>query len=125
MCPTLDSLDFNKSAFEVFFPFKILTLTPKKRNTDRSKDKKTLVALQQNFNMPSGIAVKMIFASQGKNLKTKNGKKTKGRVKIKMEYIDDKLRRYTTFSKRKTETQKWFRILDSFGNLSTFVVEKC
>ncbi|CAB4070420.1 SRF [Lepeophtheirus salmonis] len=29
------------------------------------------------------------------------GKKTKGRVKIKMEFIDNKLRRYTTFSKRK------------------------
>ncbi|XP_043275992.1 serum response factor isoform X2 [Venturia canescens] len=35
-----------------------------------------------------------------------NGKKTKGRVKIKMEYIDNKLRRYTTFSKRKTGIMK-------------------
>ena len=34
------------------------------------------------------------------------GKKTKGRVKIKMEYIDNKLRRYTTFSKRKTGIMK-------------------
>ena len=33
-------------------------------------------------------------------------KKTKGRVKIKMEYIDNKLRRYTTFSKRKTGIMK-------------------
>lgn len=31
-----------------------------------------------------------------------NGKKTKGRVKIKMEFIKNKLRRYTTFSKRKS-----------------------
>jgi len=41
------------------------------------------------------------------------GKKTKGRVKIKMEFIDNKLRRYTTFSKRKTGIMKkvntkWF-----------------
>ncbi|KAF1770857.1 hypothetical protein GCK72_002681 [Caenorhabditis remanei] len=35
-----------------------------------------------------------------------NGKKTKGRVKIKMEYINNKLRRYTTFSKRKTGIMK-------------------
>lgn len=36
----------------------------------------------------------------------KPGKKTRGRVKIKMEYIDNKLRRYTTFSKRKTGIMK-------------------
>jgi len=35
-----------------------------------------------------------------------NGKKTKGRMKIKMEFIDNKLRRYTTFSKRKTGIMK-------------------
>lgn len=37
---------------------------------------------------------------------SKAGKKTKGRVKIKMEFIDNKLRRYTTFSKRKTGIMK-------------------
>ena len=40
-------------------------------------------------------------------------KQTKGRVKIKMEFIDDKVRRYTTFSKRKTGIMKkvsgWMR----------------
>ena len=36
----------------------------------------------------------------------KRTKKTKGRVKIKMEFIDNKLRRYTTFSKRKTGIMK-------------------
>lgn len=41
-----------------------------------------------------------------KNSPLSNGKKTKGRVKIKMEYIDNKLRRYTTFSKRKTGIMK-------------------
>lgn len=40
-----------------------------------------------------------------------NGKKTKGRVKIKMEFIDNKLRRYTTFSKRKTGIMKKVRIV--------------
>jgi hypothetical protein len=42
-----------------------------------------------------------------KNLtnRTKN-KKTLGRVKIKMAYIDNKIRRYTTFSKRKTGIMK-------------------
>ena len=36
----------------------------------------------------------------------KPGKKTKGRVKIRMEFIENKLRRYTTFSKRKTGIMK-------------------
>ena len=39
----------------------------------------------------------------------KPGKKTKGRVKIKMEFIENKLRRYTTFSKRKTGIMKKVR----------------
>lgn len=41
----------------------------------------------------------------------KPGKKTRGRVKIKMEFIDNKLRRYTTFSKRKTGIMKKVRPL--------------
>lgn len=41
-----------------------------------------------------------------------NGKKTKGRVKIKMEFIESKLRRYTTFSKRKTGIMKKVRLPD-------------
>lgn len=36
----------------------------------------------------------------------KNEKKTKGRVRIRMEFISNKLRRYTTFSKRKTGIMK-------------------
>ncbi|CAF0909955.1 unnamed protein product [Adineta steineri] len=43
--------------------------------------------------------------SNGKNSNNKN-KKTLGRVKIKMAYIDNKIRRYTTFSKRKTGIMK-------------------
>nr|WCQ76356.1 serum response factor [Triops longicaudatus] len=43
---------------------------------------------------------------QTKKTPPPNGKKTKGRVKIKMEFIDNKLRRYTTFSKRKTGIMK-------------------
>lgn len=38
--------------------------------------------------------------------KSSRNKKTKGRVKIKMEYIENKIRRYTTFSKRKTGIMK-------------------
>ena len=36
----------------------------------------------------------------------KKAKKTLGRVKIKMAYIENKIRRYTTFSKRKTGIMK-------------------
>jgi len=39
-------------------------------------------------------------------LKPKPGKKTRGRVRIHMEYIPNKLRRYTTFSKRKSGMMK-------------------
>lgn len=46
---------------------------------------------------------------QAKKSPPSNGKKTKGRVKIKMEYIENKLRRYTTFSKRKTGIMKKVR----------------
>jgi len=41
-----------------------------------------------------------------KNLKPRPGKKTRGRVKIKFEYITKKDRRFTTFSKRKTGLMK-------------------
>lgn len=43
---------------------------------------------------------------EGKKDLPVNGKKTKGRVRIKMEFIHNKLRRYTTFSKRKTGIMK-------------------
>ena len=36
----------------------------------------------------------------------KPGKKTRGRVKVRMEFIKSKMRRYTTFSKRKTGIMK-------------------
>lgn len=39
------------------------------------------------------------------------GKKTRGRVKIQMEYIQNKLRRYTTFSKRKSGIMKKVRLV--------------
>ena len=42
----------------------------------------------------------------GEAPKPKYGKKTRGRVKVKMEFIKNKLRRYTTFSKRKTGIMK-------------------
>ena len=45
-------------------------------------------------------------------------KKTRGRVKIKMEFIDNKLRRYTTFSKRKTGIMKKV-------SKSTHLIENC
>ncbi|XP_032820928.1 serum response factor-like isoform X2 [Petromyzon marinus] len=45
-------------------------------------------------------------SSQAGEVALKPGKKTRGRVKIKMAFIDNKLRRYTTFSKRKTGIMK-------------------
>ncbi|XP_013070781.2 serum response factor-like [Biomphalaria glabrata] len=54
------------------------------------------VSFQQGHGFPQSVT--------GSGLKP--GKKTKGRVKIKMEFIENKLRRYTTFSKRKTGIMK-------------------
>lgn len=49
------------------------------------------------------------------------GKKTRGRVKIQMEYIQNKLRRYTTFSKRKSGMMKKVREIHR-ADLALFVI---
>ncbi|KAG5315299.1 SRF factor, partial [Pseudoatta argentina] len=56
--------------------------------------------------VPDNLDESFTSLGQPKKSPPSNGKKTKGRVKIKMEYIDNKLRRYTTFSKRKTGIMK-------------------
>jgi hypothetical protein len=71
------------------------------------------------------------------NGKLKVHKKTKGRVKIKMEFIENKIRRYTTFSKRKTGimkkayelsiltgTQVMLLVASETGHVYTFATEK-
>lgn len=65
-------------------------------------------SLSQLDNCTGGVpdVVDDSYTSLQKKSPPANGKKTKGRVKIKMEYIDNKLRRYTTFSKRKTGIMK-------------------
>uniref|UniRef100_A0A8C4N1U7 Serum response factor n=1 Tax=Eptatretus burgeri TaxID=7764 RepID=A0A8C4N1U7_EPTBU len=54
----------------------------------------------------SGLAHAAGFAAGQSGSSPRPGKKTRGRVKIKMEFINNKLRRYTTFSKRKTGIMK-------------------
>ncbi|GAV00227.1 hypothetical protein RvY_11109 [Ramazzottius varieornatus] len=74
---------------------------------------------------------------QGKLKTHSHGKKTKGRVKIKMEFIDNKLRRYTTFSKRKaglmkkayelstlTGTEVMLLVASETGHVYTFATRK-
>ncbi|XP_076817793.1 serum response factor-like isoform X1 [Clavelina lepadiformis] len=79
-------------------------------------------------------------SSQGSRSDTalpKTGKKTRGRVKINMEFIDNKLRRYTTFSKRKsgimkkahelatlTGTQVMLLVASETGHVYTFATRK-
>lgn len=67
--------------------------------------------------VPDNLDDSFTSLGQPKKSPPSNGKKTKGRVKIKMEYIDNKLRRYTTFSKRKTGIMKKVRI--SLADLTT------
>lgn len=52
----------------------------------------------------------------------KKTKKTKGRVKIKMEFIDNKLRRYTTFSKRKTGIMKKVSCVSNDSNYCLCII---
>lgn len=47
-----------------------------------------------------------VQSPQSSKHKPAPGKKTRGRVKIEMQYIQNKLRRYTTFSKRKSGMMK-------------------
>merc|ERR1719347_1816151 len=67
----------------------------------------------------------------------RTGKKTRGRVKVKMEFIKNKLRRYTTFSKRKTGimkkayelatltgTQVMVLVASETGHVYTFATQK-
>lgn len=54
--------------------------------------------------------------------KPRPGKKTRGRVKIRMAYISDKVRRYTTFSKRKTGIMK--KVLTADAKNVKFVGKK-
>jgi len=67
----------------------------------------------------------------------RTGKKTRGRVKVKMEFIKSKLRRYTTFSKRKTGimkkayelatltgTQVMVLVASETGHVYTFATQK-
>lgn len=67
----------------------------------------------------------------------RNSKKTKGRVKINMEFIENKIRRYTTFSKRKTGimkkayelstltgTQVMLLVASETGHVYTFATDK-
>jgi hypothetical protein len=72
-----------------------------------------------------------------KGRKTKKDKKTRGRVRIDMEFIDNKIRRYTTFSKRKagimkkayelsilTGTQVLLLVASETGHVYTFATNK-
>ena len=52
------------------------------------------------------VDVEQIGKRKFKGPEPRPGKKTRGRVKIKMEYIKNRVRRYTTFSKRKTGMMK-------------------
>nr|XP_046187057.1 serum response factor-like isoform X2 [Oncorhynchus gorbuscha] len=69
-----------------------------KRGVKRERAEMEVAASATSVGLPPG--------GYGGATGAKPGKKTRGRVKIKMEFIDNKLRRYTTFSKRKTGIMK-------------------
>ncbi|KAL6487007.1 hypothetical protein MHYP_G00036330 [Metynnis hypsauchen] len=73
-----------------------------RRGVKRERAEMESVVAGQDAGMPPGGYGVVTGGVAG----AKPGKKTRGRVKIKMEFIDNKLRRYTTFSKRKTGIMK-------------------
>ncbi|KAM4607964.1 serum response factor b isoform 2-T2 [Polymixia lowei] len=73
-----------------------------RRGVKRERGEMEAVAAGQEVGVPPGGYGMVPGGVAG----AKPGKKTRGRVKIKMEFIDNKLRRYTTFSKRKTGIMK-------------------
>ncbi|XP_075975452.1 serum response factor blistered isoform X2 [Anticarsia gemmatalis] len=77
-----------------------------KRTSDQCYDERPSQSVGLDHCPMPDIADDGYASLQPKKSPPSNGKKTKGRVKIKMEYIDNKLRRYTTFSKRKTGIMK-------------------
>lgn len=72
-----------------------------RRGVKREREMEATVTGQEVGVPPGGYSI-----VPGGVVGAKPGKKTRGRVKIKMEFIDNKLRRYTTFSKRKTGIMK-------------------
>ncbi|XP_068597240.1 serum response factor-like [Brachionichthys hirsutus] len=72
-----------------------------RRGVKRERELEAAVTGQEAGGPPGGYGM-----VPGGVAGAKPGKKTRGRVKIKMEFIDNKLRRYTTFSKRKTGIMK-------------------
>lgn len=89
-----------------------------KRPSDQCYDDRPSQSLSLEHCPMPDIADDGYASLQPKKSPPSNGKKTKGRVKIKMEYIDNKLRRYTTFSKRKTGIMKKVGHRDRFWQYS-------
>ncbi|XP_019115619.1 serum response factor b isoform X4 [Larimichthys crocea] len=77
------------------------SLGDNRRGVKREREMEAAVTGQEVAITPGGYGM-----VPGGVVGAKPGKKTRGRVKIKMEFIDNKLRRYTTFSKRKTGIMK-------------------
>lgn len=93
-----------------------------KRTSDQCYDERPSQSVGLEHCPISDIADDGYASLQPKKSPPSNGKKTKGRVKIKMEYIDNKLRRYTTFSKRKTGIMKKVGGGDRFWQYSIWVM---
>lgn len=90
--------------------------TQAKQSSDTQQDMASMHSQQQQLHRGIKRDVDELHSSSSDHediedtkVGIKPGKKTRGRVKIKMEYIDNKLRRYTTFSKRKTGIMKKVR----------------
>lgn len=117
---------------------KIEELTNKGGKQTKNSSKQGKPGVGNNGKKGKSSEVKLPQSSAGKVVtKGTRNKKTKGRVKIKMEFIENKIRRYTTFSKRKTGimkkayelstltgTQVMLLVASETGHVYTFATDK-
>lgn len=109
----------------------------KQKRVKTVKQKKGKKQQQQKDSKSNDVDTRKVGDKSSKQALKSRNKKTKGRVKIKMEFIENKIRRYTTFSKRKTGimkkayelstltgTQVMLLVASETGHVYTFATDK-
>lgn len=90
-------------------PFKTTMATPATTSQHMDDNDRSSVSDNDSVHSPHE---RNEAAADASKPKPAPGKKTRGRVKIEMQYIQNKLRRYTTFSKRKSGIMKKVRYIN-------------
>ncbi len=95
-------------------PFKTTMATPATTSQHMDDNDRSSVSDNDSVHSPHE---RNEAAADASKPKPAPGKKTRGRVKIEMQYIQNKLRRYTTFSKRKSGIMKKVNMREAMCNI--------